>query len=117
MNPIILMNNFYGTWLHLLKLKDKNLESKIKKLVGQRIGIHVRHFSKTIDDPRKDLIPRFDYESKMEYLKKVLDKYPNDKFFISSDVTYDKPSTENLCYLTIVRILIGYQKSIMIMMF
>tara|TARA_A100001201_G_scaffold46007_1_gene46774 strand:- start:527 stop:1480 length:954 start_codon:yes stop_codon:yes gene_type:complete len=86
-------NNFYGTWLHLLKLKDKNLESKIKKLVGQRIGIHVRHWPTIIDDPRKDLIPRFDYESKMEYLKKVLDKYPNDKFFISSDVTYDKPAT------------------------
>ena len=39
-----------------------------------------------------DLIPRFDYESKMKYLRQVLDNHPNDKFFMSSDVTYDKPS-------------------------
>ena len=85
--------DFYGTWLHLLKLKDKNLESKIKKLVGDRIGIHVRHWPTIDDDPRMDLIPRFDYESKMKHLRKVLDNHNGDKFFISSDVTYDKPAT------------------------
>ena len=84
--------DFYGTWLHLLKLKDENLKSKIQNLVEDRIGIHVRHWPIIQDDPTMDLIPRFDYESKMKHLRQVLDNHPNDKFFMSSDVTYDKPA-------------------------
>jgi len=86
-------NDFYGTWLHLLKLKDINLENKIKDLVGDRLGIHVRHWPTVVLDTRRDLIPRFDYENKMYHLRKVLDSYPNEKFFMSSDVTYDEPAT------------------------
>ena len=61
---------YYGIWLHLITLKDKALESKIKEVVKDRIGIHIRHWPTIDTDPRPNSIPRFDYRSKMKQVKK-----------------------------------------------
>ena len=75
-----------------VKLKDKSLERKIKKIVKDRIGIHIRHWPLVESDPRPDKVERFNYIEKMRLVRKILDMYPNSKFYISSDVTYDEPS-------------------------
>ena len=86
----------YGQWVHLITLKDKIIENKIKNLVKDRIGIHVRHWpvcgptDETVDE-RESKVERFDYKGKMELLRKTMDKYPNSKFYMSTDCTYDKP--------------------------
>jgi len=74
-----------------ITLKDKSLEDKIKESVKDRIGIHIRHWPIFEEDKNHNCtIDRFDYESKMNKVREVLDKY-NSKFYISSDVTYDRP--------------------------
>ena len=85
----------YGKWLHLITLKDKVLEKKIKEVVKDRIAIHIRHWTSgeifRSVDPRSDS-GRFNSIKKMNLVRKTLDKFPNSKFYISTDVTYDKPS-------------------------
>tara|TARA_Y100000592_G_scaffold41232_1_gene65371 strand:- start:3016 stop:3909 length:894 start_codon:yes stop_codon:yes gene_type:complete len=74
-----------------ITLKDKSLETRIKNLVKDRIGIHIRHWPILRDDKNHNsTIERFNYTDKMKKLIEVLDKY-NSKFYISSDVSYDKP--------------------------
>ena len=83
---------FYGKWLHLITLKDKVLKKKIEELVKDRIGIHIRHWPIIDTDPRPNSIPRFDYEKKMRQVRRVMDYFPSSKFYLSTDVTYDKPA-------------------------
>ena len=85
-------SNHYGTLLHLITLKDKTLERKIKILVGDRIGIHIRHWPVVDEDSKSNFISRFDYKSKMKQVRKVMDNFPNSKFYISTNVTYDEPT-------------------------
>jgi len=85
-------DEFYGKWLHLITLKDKVLEKKIKKVVKDRIGIHIRHWPVIDTDPRSNPVERFNYVEKMKLVRETMDKYPNSKFYISTDVTYDKPA-------------------------
>ena len=75
-----------------IKLKDKSFEDKIKKLVEGRVGIHIRHWPNVDFDPRPDKVERFNYTDKMKLVREILDRYPNSKFYISSNVTYDKPA-------------------------
>jgi|TARA_Y100000310_G_scaffold158315_1_gene157747 hypothetical protein len=84
-------DEFYGKWLRLITLKDKVLEKKIKEVVKDRIGIHIRHWPTIDTDPRPNSIPRFDYKSKMKQVRKVMDEFPNSKFYVSTDVTYNRP--------------------------
>ena len=78
--------------ISLIKLKDVVLKNKIKELVKDRIGIHIRHWPIFREDENHNsMINRFDYESKMSRTREVLDRY-NSKFYISTDVTYDKPA-------------------------
>jgi hypothetical protein len=84
--------SFYGKWLHLITLKDESLEDKIRELVKDRIGIHIRHWPTVDEDNREDLVDRFDYSDKMKLVRKTMDKYPDSKFYISTDVTYDRPA-------------------------
>jgi len=81
----------YGKWVHLITLKDKVIENKIKRLVKDRIGIHIRHWPVQNFDNRENPVDRFDYEAKMILVRKTMDKYPDSKFYISTDCTYDKP--------------------------
>jgi hypothetical protein len=85
----------YGKWLHLITLKDKVLEKKIKEVVKDRIAIHIRHWTSgeifRSVDPRSDS-GRFNSIKKMNLVRKTLDKFPNSKFYVSTDVTYNKPS-------------------------
>ena len=77
--------------ISLIKLKDIVLEDKIKELVKDRIGIHIRHWP--IDEEDKNhhcTIDRFDFKSKMNKVREVLDKY-NSKFYVSTNITHDKP--------------------------
>ena len=83
---------FYGKWLYLITLKDKVLKKKIKELVKDRIGIHIRHWPIIDTDTRPNSIPRFDYEKKMRQVRRVMDYFPSSKFYLSTDVTYDKPA-------------------------
>ena len=76
-----------------ITLKNTNLQNKIEKVVKDRIGIHIRHWPVFEDDFRPDKVERFDYIEKMKLLRKTLNMYPASKFYISSDVTYDEPST------------------------
>ncbi len=85
-------DEFYGKWLHLITLKDKVLKKKIKELVKDRIGIHIRHWPVIDTDPRSNPVERFNYVEKMKLVREIMDKYPNSKFYISTDVTYDKPA-------------------------
>jgi len=85
-------DNFYGKWLHLITLKDNSLENKIRELVKDRIGIHIRHWPIVDKDNRENLVERFNYVEKMKLVRETMDKYPNSKFYISTDVTYDKPA-------------------------
>jgi len=85
-------DEFYGKWLYLITLKDKVLEKKIKKVVKDRIGIHIRHWPVIDTDPRSNPVERFNYVEKMKLVRETMDKYPNSKFYISTDVTYDKPA-------------------------
>ena len=80
-----------GTIGHI-KLKDKSFENRIKKLVEDRVGIHIRHWPNVDFDPRPDKVERFNYTDKMKLVREILDRYPNSKFYISSNVTYDKPA-------------------------
>lgn len=78
-----------------ITLKDKKLEDKIKQSLKDRIGVHIRHWpiSET-DMNHNSTIERFNYEAKMDKVIEVLDKLNhkyNSKFYISSDVTYDRP--------------------------
>ena len=82
---------FYGKWLYLITLKDKVLKKKIKELVKDRIGIHIRHWPVIDTDPRSNPVERFNYVEKMKLVKKTMDKHSNSKFYISTDITYDKP--------------------------
>jgi hypothetical protein len=75
-----------------IKLKDKSFENRIKKLVEDRVGIHIRHWPNVDFDPRPDKVERFNYTDKMKLVREILDRYPNSKFYISSNVTYDKPA-------------------------
>ena len=77
--------------ISLIKLKDIVLKDKIKELVKDRIGIHIRHWSisKWKNNPTQR---KLDYVERMNLVRKTLDKFPNSKFYISTDVTYDKPS-------------------------
>jgi len=84
--------SFYGKWLHLITLKDESLEDKIRELVKDRIGIHIRHWPTVDEDNKEDLVDRFDYSDKMKLVRKTMDKYPDSKFYISTDVTYDRPA-------------------------
>ncbi len=95
--------NFWSKWVHKIKLKNKKLKETIRNKVKNRIGIHIRHwpvidpdnpfqsYSQYFSEPED--IERFDYRGKMRKVKKVLDEYQDEKFYISSDVTFDKPST------------------------
>ena len=95
--------NFYSKWGHKIKLRDKKLKKIIKDKVKDRIGIHIRHwpvidpdnpfqsYSQYFTEPED--IERFDYKGKMKKVKDVLNEYQGEKFYISSDVTFDKPST------------------------
>ena len=95
--------NFYSKWVHKIKLRDKKLKKIIKDKVKDRIGIHIRHwpvidpdnpfqsYSQYFTEPED--IERFDYKGKMKKVKDVLNEYQGEKFYISSDVTFDKPST------------------------
>ena len=77
--------------ISLIKLKDIVLEDKIKELVKDRIGIHIRHWPIDEEDANHHCtIDRFDYKSKMNKVREVLDKY-NSKFYVSTNITYDKP--------------------------
>jgi len=84
--------SFYGKWLHLITLKDESLEDKIRELVKDRIGIHIRHWPTVDEDNKEDVVDRFDYSDKMKLVRKTMDKYPDSKFYISTDVTYDRPA-------------------------
>ena len=78
--------------ISLIKLKDIVLEDKIKELVKDRIGIHIRHWPIDKDNFHgKSKVDRFDYKEKMKYVRRVLDRYPNSKFYVSTNITYDKP--------------------------
>jgi hypothetical protein len=90
--PYQVGDEFYGKWLHLITLKDKVFEKKIKKVVKDRIGIHIRHWPVIDTDPRSNPVERFNYVEKMKLVRETMDKYPNSKFYISTDVTYDKPA-------------------------
>ena len=93
--------NFYSKWVHKIKLKDKKLKDTIKNKVKNRIGFHIRHwpvidpdnpfqsYSQYFSEPED--IERFDYRGKMKKVKRVLDEYKGEKFYISSDTTYDQP--------------------------
>ena len=72
----------------ILKLKDKDFENTIKEKVKDRIGIHVRNWPHDLDDHRQDIADRFDYDTKIKKVREVLDRYPNEKFYLSSDFTY-----------------------------
>jgi hypothetical protein len=85
-------DNFYGKWLHLINLKDKSLEHRIRQLVKNRIGIHIRHWPIIDKDNRENLVERFNYVEKMKLVREIMDEYPDSKFYISTDVTYDKPA-------------------------
>lgn len=85
--------------ISLIKLKDTVLKDKIKELVKDRVGIHIRHWPVyRWKNNRKNLSfygptsRKLDYEDKMDRVREVLDNFPNSKFYISTDVTYDKPS-------------------------
>ena len=82
---------FYGKWLYLITLKDKVFKKKIKELVKDRIGIHIRHWPVIDTDPRSNPVERFNYVEKMKLVKKTMDKHSNSKFYISTDITYDRP--------------------------
>jgi hypothetical protein len=85
------LESCYGKWVHLITLKDKIIENKIKNLVKDRIGIHVRHWP-VLENINHDIpVERFDYKGKMKLLRETMDKYPNSKFYMSTDCTYDKP--------------------------
>jgi hypothetical protein len=60
--------------------------------VGDRIGIHIRHWPVVDEDSKSNFISRFDYKSKMKQVRKVMDNFPNSKFYISTNVTYDEPT-------------------------
>ncbi len=79
--------------ISLIKLKDDVLEDKIKELVKDRIGIHIRHWPNHDSDQRPDKVKRFNYIDKMKLVRKTLDTQPFQKFYISSNVTYDRPAT------------------------
>jgi hypothetical protein len=85
-------DEFYGKWLHLITLKDKVLKKKIKELVKDRIGVHIRHWPIEDVDTRPNPVQRFNYVEKMKLVRNTLDKHSNSKFYISTDVTYDKPA-------------------------
>ena len=72
----------------ILKLKDKDFENIIREKVKDRIGIHVRNWPHNLDDNRPDITVRFDYDTKIKKVREVLDRYPNEKFYLSSDFTY-----------------------------
>ena len=79
----------------ILKLKDKDFENIIREKVKDRVGIHVRNWPHNLDDHRPDNIVRFDYDTKIKKVREVLDRYPNEKFYLSSDFTYGgSPSKE-----------------------
>jgi len=71
-----------------LKLKDKDLQGTIKEKVKDRIGIHIRTWPRNLDDNRPDVVYRFDYKSKITKIIEVLNTYPNEKFYLSSDFDY-----------------------------
>ena len=78
--------------ISLIKLKDIVLEDKIKELVKDRIGIHIRHWPIDKDNFHgKSKVDRFDYKEKMKLVRETMDKYPNSKFYVSTNITYDKP--------------------------
>jgi len=89
-------DGFYGKWLHLITLKDKVLEKKIKELVKDRVGIHIRHWTTgemfRAVDQKYYPTERFKYVEKMNLVRKTLDKFPNSKFYVSTDITYNKPT-------------------------
>jgi len=90
------IRDFYGKWMYLVTLKDKVLENKIKEVVKDRIGIHIRHWPIEDIDLNQSTVERFNYDEKMKLVREIMDKYPNSKFYISTDVTYDKPATGTL---------------------
>jgi|TARA_Y100001938_G_scaffold68865_1_gene95584 hypothetical protein len=97
--PYEIEESFWDKLADKIVLKDKKLESKIKNLVKDRIGIHIRHWP-MLDQPNRfyfpteDEIERYDYKTKMKRVKSELKKFEKEgphKFYISSDCTYDEP--------------------------
>ncbi len=97
--------NFWSKWVHKIKLKDKKLKDTIRNKVKDRIGVHIRHwpvidpdnpfqsYSKYFETHQYPTDYKFDYKGKMRKVKNALDEYRGEKFYISSDVTFDKPGT------------------------
>jgi|TARA_Y100000310_G_scaffold340718_1_gene437497 hypothetical protein len=83
----------FGHSLHLIELKDKELKKRIQDRVWDRIGIHIRHWpvvDTNIYDSRIT-IPRFDYKKKMKQVRKTMELFRGNPFYLSTDCTYEEP--------------------------
>ena len=83
----------FGNSLHLIELRNKELKERIQNKVDDRIGIHIRHWpviDTNIYDSRLT-IPRFDYEKKMKQVRKTMELFKGNSFYLSTDCTFEEP--------------------------